>query len=299
MQQEPGLEPAKRGLNMKKLVLSSVMLLTVGSALAADLSMPPPYYPPPPPPLWTGPFLGASIGFGFGSSGNEVSGKDLNPDCTNAGVCPSAAATNVPGSQPSGLSFAGGAQLGYNFQFNPGFVGGGGVDFTALDRSGGTTITRAFPTGLAAYSQTATFTDSFKHDWLATARLKFGPTINDYLWIYGTGGVALGGLQSNSSSVTTWTYPNGSPYVAASGQGSSAGPALGYAVGAGAEFKVTPNLSIFGEYLYYSLSESYTVVVASNPNCCAGVGGTQSYGVKAKVDGNLVKLGLNYAFWTY
>lgn len=287
---------------MKKLVLvsSGAMLLMVGTAVAADL----PLLPPPPPPFWTGPFLGASLGFGFGSSGNQVSGKDLN--CVGA-FCPIVESeqqvTFEPGSQSNGTSVAGGAQLGYNFQFDPHFVLGNVVDFTVLNNSGNSTFTTSpvfLPPPNQQWSESATLADSFKNDWLVTARLKAGPTF-DNLWIYGTGGLAIGDLKSSSSSVTTWNNPNQVPQsqVAASGHGSTSGIALGYVVGAGAEYKLTPNWSVFGEYLYYSLSDSYTVVVATNPNCCGG--GTQSstFGVRARVDGNLVKLGLNYAFWVY
>jgi outer membrane immunogenic protein len=298
----------KTGVDMKKLVLLSAMLLTMGTAFAADLPsrMPPPAYVPPPPPLWTGPFLGASLGVGFGNSGNSVSG---NKDLFCAGgvlYCNTPLSEQnffAPGDKSDGASFAGGAQFGYNLQFDPSFVVGGVVDFLALNRSGGTTYTSSgVPVGPNT-TETRTYDDSFNHDWLATVRLRIGPTF-DNLWIYGTGGLALGDLRSRSSSATIWTNPNATPpsQVQDLGYGSTSGTALGYAVGAGAEYKITPNWSIFAEYLYYNLSKSYTVAVGPAGTCttlCSGNLGTNSYGVKTKVDGNLVKVGLNYGFWTY
>ena len=125
---------------MNRLILSgAALLLTVGSALAADLAVQ--KAPPlPPPPLWTGPFLGVSIGAGFGSSGNSVSGKDLF--CTQGWYCPTPIVEQdfiVPGGSSNGASIAGGAQLGYNWQFNPYFVLGCVIDVTGFDRSGSAT----------------------------------------------------------------------------------------------------------------------------------------------------------------
>jgi outer membrane immunogenic protein len=56
---------------MKRLLLSSLagLILTTGSALAADLSRPAPTYkaPPPPPPAvsWTGCYIDGGVGYGL------------------------------------------------------------------------------------------------------------------------------------------------------------------------------------------------------------------------------------------
>lgn len=286
---------------MKKLVLFSVAFFAVGPAFATDLinPVPPPTFPPP---LWTGPFLGGSLGFGFGQAGNDVSSKDLF--CAGDVIFCSTPLSEqnflVPGGTSNSTSFAGGGQLGYDFQLDPNLVVGGVIDVTALDRSAGRTFrTSPLPVGTNV-TESRTYTDSFAHDWLATARLRVGPTF-DNLWLYGTGGLALGELESTSSSVTTWNDPYWTPpgpEVAASGRGSSSGAALGYAVGAGAEYRFTPDWSVFAEYLYYSLRRSYTVVVTPN-SALTGITNPASYSVKAEVDGNLVKLGVNYAFSTY
>ena len=42
----------------------------------------------------------------------------------------------APGSKSNGASFAGGAQLGYNLQFDPSFVMGGVVDFIGAQSLG-------------------------------------------------------------------------------------------------------------------------------------------------------------------
>jgi outer membrane immunogenic protein len=285
---------------MKRLMLSGVaLLLTVGSTLAADLAVKAP--PPPPPPLWTGPFVGAAIGVGFGHLNNEDSGKNLI--CGGVNCSSSSSQQNLfspTTSSDNGASFAGGGQLGYNYQFNPSFVVGGVADITVWDRSADTKYTTppisicSPPFPLCGSTETRTFSDSIRSNWLATFRLRGGPTF-DKLWIYGTGGLALADLRSSSSSVTTWNLPP--QQIAASGSGSTSGAAFGYAVGAGGEYKITPNWSIFAEYLYYAVSRSYTVTVVPNTGL-TGVppSGAVSYDVKAKIDGSLVKVGLNYTF---
>ena len=185
---------------MKRLMLSGVaLLLTVGSTLAADLAVKAPP-PPPPPPLWTGPFVGAAIGVGFGNLSNEVSGKDLFCGGMNCSTSSSQQNFFSPTtSSDNGASFAGGGQLGYNYQFNPSFVLGGVADITVWDRSADTTYTTPAISicpsisPLCGSTETRTFSDSIRSSWLATFRLRGGPTF-DKLWIYGTGGLALADL---------------------------------------------------------------------------------------------------------
>ncbi len=140
------------------------------------------------------------------------------------------------------------------------------ADFTVFDRSAGTTYSSP-PISIGTNTtETRSYSDSTKNNWLATLRLRAGPTF-DNLWIYGTGGLALADLKSSSSSVTTWNNPYGpppQPQIAASGNGSSSGIALGYVIGAGGEYRLTPDWSIFAEYLYYAISQSYSVTVAPN-----------------------------------
>jgi outer membrane immunogenic protein len=241
-------------MNTKKLILSAAVFLTAGSALATDL----PFRkaPPPPPPLWTGLFLGPSIGVGFGNNtDNNVSGKDLF--CAGGVVFCTTPLSEQYFIAPSGSSgsktwFGGGGQIGYNYQLKPNFVLGGVADIMVFDRSGDSTFTTP-PLSLGGgTTETRSYSDSTKNNWLATFRLRAGPTF-DNLWIYGTGGLALADLKASSSSVTTWTNAGYVPttQTAASGSGSTSGVALGYVIGAGGEYRLTPDWSIFAEYLYY------------------------------------------------
>jgi outer membrane immunogenic protein len=284
----------------KTLHTLAAIITTSASALAADLPLRQAYVAPilPPPLIWSGPFFGGSIGGFFGGNpGNKVSGKNLL--CVN-GFCDqmSISAAQAPGGSGQDSSFAGGLQLGYNLQISPVLVFGGVIDVNSLNRSGSSSHSQ---TSLVDHWQEhRTYADSFKQNWLSTARLRFGPTYDPF-WIYVTGGLALGDLSSSSSAVTSWApavQPTTSA-TAASGSGASSGVAWGWSLGVGAEYKFSQSWSVFGEYLYYNLNKSYDVTVITNASVTGDGASTSTYHVKAQGDGHLLKVGLNYAFWTY
>ena len=136
---------------MKKILfaVSAVALaLSAGSAMAADLPSrkEAPVYvpPPPPPPLWTGFYGGLNIGGGWDANGGQsgVSGyydpryaigatpTGFPANTTNLFFLPNG---NTLGSQGG---VVGGAQVGYNFQFNQ-FLIGAETDFQGTSLSGG------------------------------------------------------------------------------------------------------------------------------------------------------------------
>lgn len=292
---------------MKNITIAGALLLTTAfSALAADLPTrvaPVPVYVPPPP-LWTGPFIGGSLGGAWGDPGNDTGSSKVlfctrGPDCAGypAGFGPfSSAFSNV--GKSSDATFAPSIGAGYNFQIAPNFVVGGLVDITYLGKSAGRSATGPAVRVDNMTDEQTFYRDTFSQDWLATARLKAGVTF-DNVMIFVTGGLAMSNLDSSSVSETTWTRRTQPPATstAAIGAGSSNGTAFGWAVSAGVEYRFAPNWSIFGEYLYYSLSDSYNVTVRAQP--ITGSTATSTYRVKVDGDGSIFRIGLNYAFWSY
>lgn len=286
--------------------IAATLGLVVATSLcanAADLPMRPTpvYIPPPPPPMWTGPFVGIFGGGSFGDDpGNSTGDKVLvcvtsgcNSRPTDYGWFGGPGATSSSSKTKS--SFAGGAQIGYNFQVNQNFLFGGVLDFTWLKRSG----SRYAESGIAAFnngSEQSFYYDRFKQNWLGTARLKAG-FVADNLLIYATGGLAFGHLKSSAGSETYWYTAGPTETLVASGYGSSSSTAVGWTAGAGLEYRMAPNWSLFAEYLYYSLHDRYNVTVTPTPGQ-TGATGSHTYRVKADGSGHLVKLGLNYLFWT-
>ena len=110
-------------------VSAIALALSVGTAVAADLPMrkEAPVYVPPPPPMWTGFYVGLNIGGGWDSNGGQ-SGYSAYYDpryaiggpapAGFAGVGPNLFFLGNGNSLGSAGGVVGGAQAGYNFQFN-------------------------------------------------------------------------------------------------------------------------------------------------------------------------------------
>ncbi len=151
---------------MKRLLLSSAALLGLaGTALAADL--PEPAITEVTPEVygatvfnWTGPYVGATVGYGFGSADTRTGGRSRDIDLDGV---------------------LGGIYAGYNFQVHPNFLIGAEADFVFTGQSGD---------GRIAGSRI-----SQDNTWMSTIRARVGGTFDRFL-IYGTGGVAFADLET-------------------------------------------------------------------------------------------------------
>lgn len=100
------------------LLLSTAAVLALsGSAMAADLAMPAPAAAPPmaapAPGAWDGPYIGASVGYGWGTATDSYTGESTGTESANL----------------SGALV--GVQAGYNFHLSDNLVGGleGNIDW--------------------------------------------------------------------------------------------------------------------------------------------------------------------------
>lgn len=114
-------------------------------------------------------------------------------------------------------------------------------------------------TGINAKSYTYTFTQK----WLGSGRLRLGYQLNS-LMIYATGGIAGSTMNFSNFGLSESTNLGG------------------WVAGAGAEMFVTQNISLRGEYLYYSLGQAAFTTLRGP--------------VLATTSTNLVRLGANYKF---
>jgi outer membrane immunogenic protein len=101
-----------------------------------------------------------------------------------------------------------------------------------------------------------------KSDWLGTTRLRLGYAFDRFM-PYVTGGAAYGDVKANVPGV-----------------GSDSDTKIGWTLGGGAEYAVTPNWSVKAEYLYVDLGKID----------CAACGG------EVKFNENIVRGGINYKF---
>ncbi len=237
-------------------LLATAALLATGSALqAADL---PRRQVPPPPPIppaftWTGFYLGVNAGYAFGE-GRKTFNDPTYGTVTNAG---------------QGGGFAGGGQIGYNYQLTPGsgWVLGAEADIQGLARAKAD----------AAYLGTTPYYDvSPRLDYFGTVRGRVGYAF-DRVLIYGTGGFAYGGGSAASNAAS---YPYALPSTTRTG----------YAAGGGFEYAFTEKLSAKIEALYVKLNKrgGLTAYDATVP-AYTGTGSSDAGFA-------VVRAGLNYRF---
>jgi outer membrane immunogenic protein len=178
-------------------LVTTAVLGSAAGVRAADLPAAPPAYKAPGPvvvPLntWTGFYVGAQVGYGFGqSSGTQNANGTFFPV--------------VPYSiDPAGV--LGGGHVGFNYQ-TAALVVGAEADVEASNLNGATTI--------FAFDQTYVF--NVKADTLASVRGRIG-WAQDRLMLYGTGGVAWGHVSTPPLDAlngwrTGWTAGAGAEYA--------------------------------------------------------------------------------------
>ena len=263
-----------------------VALTTLGAvaAQAADLptrkEAPAPVFVPPPF-TWTGFYVGVNVG-GIWSSGSR-----------NATLfAPATVAFPIQSFFPGGLGSGqsgviGGGQAGYNWQTGA-FVLGIETDFDGTSLSKSTNIVGTPFTG-AGLLTGDTFTVHAKTglDWLGTTRARVGfvATPDNRLMLYATGGVAYGGGSSSFS----FFDANGANW-----SGNPSSSRVGWTIGGGAEYAITNNITIKGEYLYADLgSSNFTTagnVIATNLFPGVYASGHINY------NASIFRAGVNYKF---
>ncbi|WP_457796905.1 outer membrane protein [Methylocystis sp. S23] len=298
---------------MKKIALSfAALALTAGSALAADLPsrkgppiLPP---PPPPPPLWTGFYVGLNAGGTFGNSSNittfgaPIFVNPLFP--AGAGAVANslafAATSNLSGGNNSG--FIGGGQIGYNYQFYNSFVVGLEADIQGIAGSNNTStgagVVSLGPWGFPAESYAAVSSARRNIDYLGTVRGRLGWLALPTLLIYGTGGLAYGGVNVNTA-FTAQESLGAAVYPTVFGGANFSDTRVGWTAGGGVEWMFWPNWSAKVEYLYYDLGTVTTNgVVAQINNTLAPpqVWGAAATQTTTRFDGHIVRAGVNYHF---
>jgi outer membrane immunogenic protein len=276
-----------------------------GSALAADLphykAPPPP--PPPPPPMWTGFYVGLNAGgtWAQSNSTNTTAFPIFAAPAiqSEANVAALLATSNI--GSGNGGGFIGGGQIGYNWQFYNSFVAGIEADIQGIAYSNNTRNFAAV-SGVPGFPLETMFgAVSVKRnvDYIGTVRGRLGWLFTPTLLVYGTGGLAYGGVSSSTSmfqtdtlATTGCTFCN--PYFTA---GSYSDTRVGWTAGGGLEWMFWPNWSAKVEYLYYDLGR---VSYAMSPLVSFFNGGAPAWAAIAqsstRFNGNIVRAGVNYHF---
>lgn len=250
---------------------------------------------------WTGPYVGL---YGAATQTNDQSDERLRfdrnldgrfgdtvvttagADAFSPGSCDGAPFNGVAanGCDGDATGAQAGVVAGYDMQFGA-FVVGGVLDYSAVDAEDSVTSFSSTP---------ASYTFSRKLDNLAAARVRLGYAMGPAL-IYGTGGVASGEMTNRfytSNTANSFTVRDEDDR------------ADGYQAGGGVEYRLAPNLSVTGEYLYTSLdAPEYVVRVgqgtapATNPFVLApNTTGTDMNRSNGRFGLHAVRIGMNYRF---
>jgi outer membrane immunogenic protein len=278
---------------MKKIMLGAVALVALSlsaPASAADLAARP-YVkaPPPPEPIytWTGFYIGANVGWGWAR--NRYTGAT---DGTSGGV-PFLEQTiqSVTGgtAQRDLNGILGGGQFGFNYEFVPHWVVGLEADADAADLTGSNTHCTFSVGVLRGCSHVDAKIDDF-----GTLRGRFGYAFDKVL-LYGTGGFAWGHSKSTSQPFCNGpACPAVSAFPVVASPLSSSASFVGWAAGAGAEWRFLPNWSVRAEYLHLQFDN-----VGVDGGGSETIGGTPvvfTYHTSSNIGINVVRVGVNYNF---
>jgi outer membrane immunogenic protein len=205
-------------------LLASVSAIALtGSAFAADLTpLPVPAF------TWAGAYIGGQAGYAWAPGANRISGVD-----PYSGI---AFASSI-GQTLSGV--IGGANVGYNLQFNQWVIGvEGSVDGTSLTNTAGL----AFPDGTSLTAHTGIPVQG-------SIRGRLGFAWDRFL-IYATGGVAFGEFNSQYNYGGFGLAVGRTRLAPFFGSSYFSETQAGWTAGGGVQYAITPNWSVRAEYRY-------------------------------------------------
>jgi outer membrane immunogenic protein len=238
-----------------------------------------------PPPVfnWTGYYIGANVGYSWGSARSEF---DF-PGIPVAGV-PVGRFSNSDKANLNGA--IGGFQAGYNWQTAPNWLWGLETDFQWSGEKGSGSFSHHdefnFPAGLFFLETDQNTRYTAKITWFGTVRGRLGYVMDRFV-IFGTGGFAYGNVKVDGSSALITTCCSGpgiSPTSTVGSDFSESKVKGGWTLGGGIEGVAwDPRWTWKIEYLYLDLG---TLRVSEDP----------LVKVSTKFTDNIVRFGLNFHY---
>ncbi|HEY1475486.1 MAG TPA: outer membrane beta-barrel protein [Pseudolabrys sp.] len=233
---------------MKKAFLAAALVVIAAPVQAADM----PVKAPAPAPAVVAPvydWTGFYIGVHGGGAWNRGDGT-VDPLPSPAAFNRSADVFDLNAS-----SALVGVHAGYNLPLYSNFLIGVEGDWSWTHASASATAPIRNPAGVPF----GTGTTSMGRDlnWLASARLRVGVPFNNLL-LYATGGFAAGGAHYTGTTTAV-------PVTAFAWAADQRQTEIGFVVGGGGEWGLTPNLILRAEYLFYRLNGQSTTAAALRP----------------------------------
>ena len=307
------------------------LALSAGSAFAADLpSRKAAIVPVAPPPMWTGFYAGLNAGYGFGGSNNVNSTATAWdqyastyyttwPTVPNLnGTFGAVQAGNTGNTSMNLNGFAGGAQVGYNYQWGNSVVVGleadiqgtgirGNANYMGIGADSYRMGRMNMPHGDRQVMGYGSVQGTL--DWFGTVRGRVGYLAMPSLLVYATGGLTYGGATANANytSVTSWKNTgmlNFNYNQTGFGTGNGSSTLVGWNAGGGLEWMFMPNWSLKGEAFYYNLGnlnlQGYAMTPASGlpAQMSTVIGEAQMIYPNTRVsyNGVIARAGVNYHF---
>jgi len=266
-----------RNLSVAMVALGALAAATPVAAADMVLKAPPPVAPY----NWTGFYAGGNIGYSWGNADSNYN----EPFFGFLGL-------PVPISTSQSLDgVIGGGQIGYNWQANKTWVLGLEADLQGSGERGSSSTADPYNLLLintfAALDPTLTLTNKVDIQWFGTVRGRVGVLATPTMLLYGTGGLAYGGICASGS-------VNDGVAIATSWSFSSSTTKVGWTLGAGIEGAV-PNTSNWTwklEYLYIDFG-----TISGNGVDPLLLLGSYPYSWSTRVTDNILRVGFNYRFY--
>jgi outer membrane immunogenic protein len=244
---------------------------------------------------WTGLYIGGHFGQGWQSTSID--------DPFSVGVVfSSVSAEPIRTFYPR--NFLGGAQVGWNYQVAH-LVVGNEISISLADLKGGRSDS-LFISGTPAPGETITTMETriwdSRTNWLGTATARFGYAW-DRLLAYTKGGIAVSrnryDFVDNTSGTTTGLFPSS---TAATNAQIGFDTRIGWTVGAGLEWGLSPKWSVMAEYDYMDFGSkpvaTFGTFTATCTGACTAFPSVSSTFLVTPIELRIqtVRFGLNYRF---
>ncbi|MGL4728906.1 MAG: outer membrane protein [Bosea sp. (in: a-proteobacteria)] len=273
---------AKYRLSQAALVQLTLILLGAPLTHAADLPLRG-SLPEAPVPMaratssWSGGYVGLT--------GGGVFGSETKTKTTGSAGFLTLAPNFVPRELNTGKNgFIFGAHAGFNQQIGE-FVIGAEADIGWADAK----KTAAFSGAVTPLATALTTSATSELKYLGTLRGRLGYAPSSQLHVYATGGLAFG-----DASVTSSVVANAAPALRWDGKKSDM--LFGFAIGAGAEYALTPNIILRGEYLYYDLGDLKSGAFGNAAVRGVGALNGVDYLSETRFNGSLGRAAVSYKF---
>jgi outer membrane immunogenic protein len=256
---------------------AATLAVSSSFAFAADIApVAPVLKAPPVAPIdpWTWFYIGATIGWGWGSGDSTI--------VPNAAEVAIGAGDPIFGPLPGRPNYdgvVGGGEVGYNARFGNWLAG------IEADISGAGMRGSSNATGVNFIGGIFSTTLERKLDWFGTVRGRLGVLATNELLVYGTAGLAYGDPK------TTMTASNlavACPFNWCL-TGSTSGLSVGWTAGVGAEYAFAPRWTVKAEYLHVDLGSK--TVTAIDTFTAGGAVTTTS---TTRLD--IARVGVNFLF---